>query len=130
MHKETSRQKGVGTRKLHEASKSAMPRPLSLKGRQSPASVPQAIPDGLVSDPISETAKTVIKSGFGDVGLSTGDSILGLLSFFLTMLNTTWHPHVVFIIIKDWNNLAHCSHGDWCLWTHWGGQRSSSTSRH
>lgn len=39
-------------------------------------------PDGLVPDSIFGSDETVIKSRFGDVGLSVSDSILALLSWF------------------------------------------------
>lgn len=42
-------------------------------------SADQAIPDGLVSVSISGRTKTIIKSQFGDLELSTRDSIWDLL---------------------------------------------------
>ena len=43
--------------------------------------VDQATPDWLVWDSISGRAQTVIKSWYGDVGLSMSDSFWGLLSY-------------------------------------------------
>ena len=41
----------------------------------------QVIPDGLVSDSMSGGAKTVFKSGFGDMGLSISQLVWGLSCF-------------------------------------------------
>ena len=46
----------------------------------------QMIPDGLVQYSISERGKSVIKSQFGDTGLTINDSIWGLF-FLIVLLN-------------------------------------------
>lgn len=84
----------MGTQKLHEArSGLVITKLLSFRGRRALSLRDLTRSSGdfrwVGLNPISGRAETVIKSQFGDVELSIGDSIFGPVVLFLTGLNTT-----------------------------------------
>ena len=82
------RKKGAGMKKLHWDKKQVddLNFPLRMAEVYKAdhwTNTNQAIPDWLIKDSISGRAETMGKSWFGDVELSTSDSIWGLLSCFI-----------------------------------------------
>lgn len=88
--KDFYRQKGAGTRKLYEAKTwlgyckvTFLQEMAGVCQADDLANAAAVILDSFVQDSVSERVETVIKSQFGDMGLSTSNPIWGLLSYFL-----------------------------------------------